>query len=132
MHTREIKVHFKADLYAVDLNDDTVFVLQLCHLWAADECEPRARRSVGTGNIRRASQIVCDALNFPASEPKHADPDAADADRIHLAGASQGAFAAARANDHSPRNDAEMNCAVLQCTLSRPRPLPRPHLRASG
>ena len=102
MHTREIKVHFKADLYAVDLNDDTVFVLQLCHLWTADECEPRARRPVGTGNIRRAPQIVCDALNFPASDPKHADPDAADADRIYLAGASQGALAAASANDHPP------------------------------
>ena len=47
MHTREIKVHFKADLHAVDLDDDTVFVLQLCHLWAADECEPRARRPFG-------------------------------------------------------------------------------------
>ena len=99
MHTREIKVHFKADLHAVDLNDDTVFVLQLCDLWAADECEPRACRSVGTGNIRRAPQIVCDALNFPASDPKHADPDAADADRIHLTGASQGTIAATRANN---------------------------------
>ena len=102
MHTREIKVHFKADLNAVDLDDDTVFVLQLCHLCAADECEPRARRPVGTGNIRRAPQIVCAALNFPASEPKHADPDAANANRIYRASASQGAFAAARANDHPP------------------------------
>jgi hypothetical protein len=31
---------------------------------------------------------------IPATKPNHADPDAADADRIHLAGASQGAFAA--------------------------------------
>jgi len=97
---------------------------RLATLWAADECEPRARRSVGTGNVRRASQIVCDAVQFPATKPNHADPDAADADRIHLAGASQGAFAAPRANNYSTRKDTDMNCTVVQCALSRPRPLP--------
>src|SRR3974390_139731 len=99
MHAREIKVHFKTDLYAVNLNDDAVFILQLCHLWAADECEPRARRSVGAGNIRRAPQIVCNAIQFPATKANDADPDTADANRVHLAGASQGAFAAPRSND---------------------------------
>jgi hypothetical protein len=45
-------------------------------MWAPDKCEPRARRPVGTGDIRRAPYVVRDAIHLPATKPNYADPTA--------------------------------------------------------
>ena len=82
---RQDRDYFKANLHTVDLKNDALVILQLRHSCAADESKPRARRTLGAGDVCRAAHIVGDPLNLTAAEPDHADSDAANGNRIDLA-----------------------------------------------